>query len=71
MVDVFIECGEVLIRSALDYPPCRCGGATCPDVTRTADGDEAERQRPDGHRDSRVLRDLRSRVRDDNARRRY
>lgn len=70
MPDAFSEPGEALIQSVLNYPPCRCGGATCPDATRTVDGDESRRQRPDGHRDSRVLRDLRSRVRDDNARRR-
>lgn len=71
MTDVFFECDEALIRSALKYPPCRCGGAKCPDAAPAADDDQSEHQRPDGHQESPVLSDLRSRVRDDNARRRY
>lgn len=65
----FPENGEPPVRSALDWPPCRCGLPTCPDAAPAGEG-AAPAGSGDGpdqdDGDSDVLRSLRARVREEN-----
>ncbi|UJB43622.1 hypothetical protein [Streptomyces sp. A1-5] len=69
MNDALFECDEALIRSSLNFPRCRCGAETCPDSAPAGEKQHQDDEHQD--HDSPTLLDLRARVREGNARRRY
>lgn len=63
----------VSLGSELAFPPCRCGGAKCPDnaPTDVEPEHQDDEHQDDAPSDSPTLLHLRGLVRDDNARRRW
>ncbi len=68
----------VPLGSGVSFPPCRCGGAKCPDKAppdvepeRQDDERQDDEHQGDAPSDSPTLLHLRGLVRDDNARRRW